>query len=571
MSLTCRPARAVWPVLVLLVLAASGAPGRVGAQGDAGPIRESDARRWLTDLSSDVMQGRRTFTEGYGLASAYVAGELRQIGIEPLGHDGSYFQPVARRGYTVSQQSRVVVTARGETRTFAHGDHVTFALQSGGKQTLTFKTIEFAGYGLGRVGDNDSRAQAARFDESLVIFLPGNPQGLPSSALPRGLVTQTGRASALVRAPNVAAAAIGLQVPTAGRRGGGPAQEPAAAGGRGGRGGGAVRADVTTTAQVDRLVAPALTADEEFFAFVLGEAEGGLAALKAKAEKGEPLPHFTVPGVEVSVQIDARYEVVSTERTQNVVAIVRGSDPVLRDEYVLFGAHLDHVGYATGTQAQGRANTPVAEDPIWNGADDDGSGSTAVIAIAKAFAAGPRPKRSAIFVWHAGEESGLIGSLYMAENPVVPLEKIQAVFNIDMIGRNRDDDPGQSNTVFSIGADRISTDLHNVIEDVNLRLSRPLTLDYEYNDPADTNSFYTRSDHYSYAAKGVPVAFFFTGTHPDYHANTDTVDKILFPKLVRIAEFIYRAGYAVADRATPLRRDNLGPRAGRGFLGRLPE
>ena len=131
--------------------------------------------------------------------------------------------------------------------------------------------------------------------------------------------------------------------------------------------------------------------------------------------------------------------------------------------------------------------------------------------IAKAFATGPRPKRSVVFVWHAGEESGLLGSRYMADFPVVPLEKVQAQFNIDMIGRNRDDNAAESNTVYVIGADRISTDLHNLVEATNGGLAKPVTLDYKYNDPADPNSFYTRSDHYSYAAKGIPIAFFFTG------------------------------------------------------------
>jgi hypothetical protein len=138
-----------------------------------------------------------------------------------------------------------------------------------------------------------------------------------------------------------------------------------------------------------------------------------------------------------------------------------------------------------------------------------------------------------------------------------------------MIGRNRDDDPRQAGTVFVIGADRISTDLHNLIVDVNGTLRTPLKLDYEYNDPADPNSFYTRSDHYSYASKGIPIAFFFTGEHPDYHANSDSVDKILFDKQARIAQLVYQVGFSIADGAGVLRRDNRGPRSGRGFSGRL--
>jgi Zn-dependent M28 family amino/carboxypeptidase len=157
----------------------------------------------------------------------------------------------------------------------------------------------------------------------------------------------------------------------------------------------------------------------------------------------------------------------------------------------------------------------------------------------------------------------------MADFPVVPLDKVQAQFNIDMIGRNRDDNAGQSNTVFVIGADRISTDLHNLVVDTNSGLAKPLTLDYEYNDPSDPNSFYTRSDHYSYAAKGIPIAFFFTGTHPDYHGAGDHPDKILYPKLTAIAQMVYQAGFNAANSDRTLTRDNKGPRAGRGFSGRI--
>jgi Zn-dependent M28 family amino/carboxypeptidase len=174
-----------------------------------------------------------------------------------------------------------------------------------------------------------------------------------------------------------------------------------------------------------------------------------------------------------------------------------------------------------------------------------------------------------MFVWHAGEESGLLGSRYMADFPVVPLDRIQAQLNVDMIGRNRDDRASEENTLYVIGADRISTDLHNIVVDTNQTLARPLTLDFEFNDPADVHTFYTRSDHYSYASRGIPIAFFFTGTHADYHANSDSVDKILFPKLIRVAEFIYRTGFNLADSERPLERDHLGARTGKGPAGRL--
>src|SRR5688500_14215448 len=147
----------------------------------------------------------------------------------------------------------------------------------------------------------------------------------------------------------------------------------------------------------------------------------------------------TVPDVEITIEVNNTYQVVTTALTQNVVAMVEGSDPNLRNTYVFFGAHLDHVGYSSGTETQGRVNTPLDQDRIWNGADDDGSGSVALLALAKAFQNGPRPKRSVVFVWHAAEEEGMLGSEFMAAHPVVPLESIQAQLNIDMIGRNRED------------------------------------------------------------------------------------------------------------------------------------
>jgi hypothetical protein len=277
----------------------------------------------------------------------------------------------------------------------------------------------------------------------------------------------------------------------------------------------------------------------------------------------------------------------------------------------MFSAHLDHVGYSqSGTGAlpvatscrarveaaqaavkaagrvvqnpgRGRGAAPAAtpggsaaaaplpvaqRDIINNGADDDGSGSTALLAIAKAFANGPKPKRSVVFVWHAGEESGLQGSRFNADFPVVPLEQVQAVLNMDMVGRDdcNNVEGDYTNSVFVVGADRISTDLHNLIVRTNSTLSKPLTLDYELNDPLDPEGVYTRSDHYSYARKGVPITFFTTGLHPDYHKVSDSVDKILFPKLARIAQLVYQTGFSIANSDRPLARDNKGPRTGYG-------
>jgi len=203
---------------------------------------------------------------------------------------------------------------------------------------------------------------------------------------------------------------------------------------------------------------------------------------------------------------------------------------------------------------------------VSNGADDDGSGSTSILAVAKAFATGPKPKRSVVFVWHSGEESGLYGSRYNADFPVVPIDKIQAQLNMDMVGRDDCDnlEGDFTNSLFIVGADRISTDLHNLIVQTNGTLQRPFSLDYELNDVGDPENVYTRSDHYSYAQKGIPIAFFTTGLHPDYHRITDTVDKILFPKMTRIAQLVYQVGFSIANSDKTLERDNKGARTGFG-------
>jgi Zn-dependent M28 family amino/carboxypeptidase len=168
-----------------------------------------------------------------------------------------------------------------------------------------------------------------------------------------------------------------------------------------------------------------------------------------------------------------------------------------------------------------------------------------------------------LFVWHTGEEVGRYGSLYFADYPTVPIDRIVAQLNIDMIGRNRDDKPAEANTVYLVGADRISAELDAISRAANRALPMPMMLDYEFNDESDGESLYTRSDHYSYAAKGIPVIFFTTGLHADYHANTDEVSKIEFDKLTRVVQLVYETGLRLANLDHMLLRDNQGSRTGK--------
>jgi hypothetical protein len=540
------------------VLVAQGSSQPTVTTGMPG-FSESDAREWLTYLSSDTLQGREVFTEGYGMAAAYVAEHLRQWGLKPLGDNGTYLQTVSLNGYRVTRRSSLAIRVGGKARTFVHGADVDFPLGSGGKQTLTFDGAVVV-TDRPTLPDHTARDVADRSDlrGKLVLYLPGGsgPSLRREEAgddldLPTRMVRRAG------------AAAVVTFVPTP------PPRKAATAAPSRGDGLRVQTPDITTVERLDRLVPPSVTAGESLFEFLFSGAAEPFSVWRTRATRRESMPAQALSGVSIAITIDNTFDVVSTQLTANVVGMVEGSDPALRQTFVFIGAHLDHVGYARGSEAKGRVVSPLHEDRIWNGADDNGSGSVGLMGIARAMASGAKPRRSVVFVWHAGEETGLLGSRYMVDTPVVPLDRVQAVFNLDMIGRDRDDRRSERDTLYVIGADRISTDLHNIVVRTNDAAPAPMTLDFEYNDPADVQSFYTRSDHYTYAQRGIPIAFFFTGTHDDYHANSDTVDKIIFSKLVRVAELIYRIGFSVADSPEALNRDNRGPRSGRGFSGTL--
>tara|TARA_B100001142_G_scaffold81927_1_gene82931 strand:- start:200 stop:1240 length:1041 start_codon:yes stop_codon:yes gene_type:complete len=225
-----------------------------------------------------------------------------------------------------------------------------------------------------------------------------------------------------------------------------------------------------------------------------------------------------------------------TVETENVIAIIKGSEKP--DEYVVITAHLDHVG--------------VTDGEIYNGADDDGSGTVALLEIAEAFKKaadkGKGPKRSIVFLHVTGEEKGLLGSAYYADNPVYPLANTVVNLNVDMIGRidptrrekNRD-------YIYLIGSDHDSVDLHNLSEQTNAE-SVNMTLDYRFNDKNDPNRFYYRSDHYNFAKNGIPIIFYFTGTHADYHQPSDTPDKIEYDLLEMRSRLIFYTAWNIANR-----------------------
>lgn len=225
--------------------------------------------------------------------------------------------------------------------------------------------------------------------------------------------------------------------------------------------------------------------------------------------------------------------------SENVVAFIKGTEKP--DEILVISAHYDHIG--------------TKGDEIFNGADDDGSGTVAVLEIAEAFKlaskAGKGPKRSILFLNLTAEEKGLYGSKWYVENPIFPLKNHVANLNIDMIGRVDPAHEDKPNFVYLIGSDKLSSELHNLSEEANKEFVN-LDLDYTYNDENDPNRFYYRSDHYNFAKNNIPIIFYFNGVHADYHKATDTADKINYELLTKRTKLVFHTAWKIANREDKL-------------------
>ncbi len=269
--------------------------------------------------------------------------------------------------------------------------------------------------------------------------------------------------------------------------------------------------------------------DGEIYFFLINESLG-----KTLVKNIEENTTVTTVTSNVEINYESITEAISSE---NVLAYIKGREKP--NEYIIISAHLDHVGINDGL--------------IYNGADDDGSGTVAIIEIAEAFKIavdkGYRPKRSIVFLHVTAEEKGLLGSRYYTDHdPIFPLANTVANLNIDMIGRT---DPkrktGNRNYIYLIGSDRLSTELHNLSEEVNTKYTN-IELDYKYNDENDPNRFYYRSDHYNFAKNNIPVIFYFNGTHDDYHKHTDTPDKIEYDLLENRTRLVFYTAWELANR-----------------------
>ncbi|HEU5236119.1 MAG TPA: M28 family peptidase [Pyrinomonadaceae bacterium] len=492
-------------------------------------ISAAQLRSYLFFIASDEMEGRDTPSRGLDTVAKFIALNLGRWGFKPYGDDGTFFQKIALRRDALDP-SKSIAEINGQKFSIGE-DFIPNAVPA----SLTGPMV-FAGNGWVIKSKNLDSYQGVDVKDKIIVVV-GSGQGFPRGFTRADLAGRMGEdwSSPSVYAQAHGAKGVVVISDTQASQNWEQLRQRITQPGR------AVVEKFVTQAPA-AAVPSILISSKMAIALFAGE-KFDAATLVSRAESGEQVPAFDL-NTNKTLTINVA---VKSERpmTQNVVAVWEGSDPVLKNEYVAMGAHYDHVGICA----------PGTADPICNGADDDGSGTTALLGMAEALSrARQRPKRSVLFVWHCGEEKGLWGSRYFTEYPTVPLDKIITQLNIDMIGRSKKaDDTNPRNrdltgpdSIYVIGSTMMSTELGALSQTVNKSFLN-LTYDVKYDDPADPNRFFYRSDHFNYARKGIPIIFFFDGVHEDYHRPGDEPQKIDYDKMERVTRTIYMLLWEVAS------------------------
>ncbi|MGD1893786.1 MAG: M28 family peptidase [Cyclobacteriaceae bacterium] len=486
-------------------------------------ITQEELREHLQIIASDEMEGRETGTEGQKKAAAYIAGYFAGLDLPPIMGDTSYYQtyPIVE-----SEWQEPYVEIEGQRFNFLK-DFFSFYRLTESIDT-SFNQITFAGYGI----------SSEKYDDYLEVDATGQAllvlSGEPKSPDGDYYVTKSSMPS---RFTQNLMASLGTKRTLAGI-------EDASL---------VMVVDDNFKQHLNRYALaarrPALelkqTRNEPSLIIISPEmaialsGKYDLAKLQQRIDKKGKSTSFT-RDVSFTVNLGQENRQITSE---NVLGFVEGSD--LKDEIVVVTAHYDHIG--------------KQRNKINNGADDDGSGTVAVLEIAEAFVEARReghgPRRSMLFMTVSGEEKGLFGSQYYTENPVFPLENTIANLNIDMVGRVDRIHTSSDDYVYIIGSDRLSTELHEINEEANRTFTK-LYLDYRYNAEDDPNRFYYRSDHYNFAKNNIPVIFYFNGTHADYHRPSDTIEKINFDLLQKRAQLVYFTAWQLANQDQRIVVDN---------------
>jgi hypothetical protein len=515
-------------------------------------ITAADLKTRLYIFADDSMQGRLLATAGNVKGVEYITNEVRRMGLIPMGDNGTYFQAVNVVDRKYDPASRLVV---GKTEFSPWTDFV-LRDQGAGARSLDGVQAIFGG----TWGDSASLIDPSAAAGKLVV-LRVSPAGVAQGSgggVNRGIVTRR-----YGNAAGIAVASLEAMPPQM----------------------------IQIFQQPNQLLKEGTDPELPSFLYVskpVAEAMLGASIDSLKTGATGSTVSSTPRFVESPTQYPAR----------NVVAAIRGSDPKLRDEYVAIGAHNDHIGWSTrpvahdsiyvvnhlfrtggaddrppqldaAQQAQvnallvdirKRSNGASARpDSIYNGADDDGSGSVSALEIAQYFAAQRvKPRRSLLFVWHVGEEAGLYGSEWYTDHPTVPRDSIVAQLNMDMVGRGAATDNtgitregkrynGNPDYVQLVGSRRLSTQLGDLAESVNRTEKHPLAFDYAMDANGHPSNIYCRSDHYEYARYGIPIIFFTTGGHADYHQVTDEPQYIDYDRMARVAQYVADLAAKVAN------------------------
>ena len=524
---------AAWAQAAKPAKAAMTAKPASSAVKNAEIITAAELRDYLYFIASDALEGRDTPSRGLDSAAEFIRFHLSRWGVKPGGDNGTYFQNIWLSRRKVGESK---VSFGGKDYKL-NDDFLAFRFSAGALSA----PLVYAGNGWLVKAKNIDAFSGLDVKDKIVVVTTnlrtgGRPAGVTDEDLKGVKGTDWADPAAYAKAKGAKAIILTL---SAGEYGNWQQYRRFLGGG------GRFRIDGGAADEND---IPALIANKEMTeALFSGEATSG-ADIMARADKGETFASFALKADKVA-EISLKGE-LERAKTQNVIGILEGSDPTLKSEYVAIGAHYDHVGI-------GNCGGVTPADNICNGADDDGSGTVAVLNLAHAFAvSNPRPKRSIIFIWHCGEEKGLWGSEYFVEHPTVPLANIVTQLNIDMIGRSRKaDDTNKRNDnlsgpkeIYVIGSKLMSTELGALSERVNASYLN-FGFNYKYDDPNDTERFFYRSDHYNYAKKGIPIIFYFDGVHQDYHGAGDHADKIDYDKMEMVTRTVFLTGWEIANAA----------------------
>jgi Peptidase family M28 len=507
-------------------------------------ISAGDLMTRLYVFADDSMMGREAGTEYNLKGTAYIEREVRRLGLVPGGDGGTYFQDLPLASSAIAPRSAVSVQGRkfAAGMDFIPRDNAVF----GKVRSVNGAPVIYGGVFSPQMDTSKMVSAQAAAGKLVVMSLPVGADGKLQWRNNRQPLTGFYIAAAGV-------AVVGLDAIDGNER---PTLvEPTM---------------VMQTSTADAMTVPAYV----YVSQTMGE-----------ALMGGPLSGLSRGAPGRAIQGEIAFELTRAP-ARNVIAILPGSDPALKGQYVAMGAHNDHIGFTSEpvdhdslrafnavvrpTGADDPWRNPRAEerprikqildslrkirparlDSIYNGADDDGSGTVSVLEIAEAFASAPvKPKRSMIFVWHTGEEKGLWGSQYFTDHPTVPRDSIVAQLNIDMVGRGgaQDLSGGGPGYLQLIGSRRLSTELGDLVESVAKTEPIPFRFDYQYDANGHPEQYYCRSDHYEYARYGIPITFFSTGGHRDYHQVTDEPQYIDYDQMSRVATLIHDVALRVAD------------------------